>query len=285
VTLDVLLRPRSPRALSPASAASALFRLDDQAAPPDADADQDPWTQFSQVVVSCHSEVAAATTFATAFNGDPSLSPLRAVDALVQSSASLESSAERFSQFGAWAARVAASRFPRFVTLVSIEPAWRINGEVQQTLRRKVHPLIQRGLYAAAVAAIDRLIGEEKPARDPLQILMTLKGQLYFSLNQTPICVKLLDEAIALAPESESARRAMNAKLEVARLMEKRAPRPRAEARARTVPFQAISTRLPRDRSSRGLLPSILARRSVIGCLASISQGVGVRAAEGRRRE
>ena len=58
---------------------------------------------------------------------------------------------------------MAASRFPRFVTLVSIEPAWRINGEVQQTLLRKVHPLIQRGLYAAAVAAIDRLIGEEKP--------------------------------------------------------------------------------------------------------------------------
>jgi hypothetical protein len=140
-------------------------------------------------------------------------------------------------------------------------------------------------LFAEAIAQLDRLIATAKPSRGHLQLLLALKGQLYFSLNDTRRSVTLIDQAIALNPESESARRAQNAKYEVARLLAKRTPQPKLDSRS-----DAASPRSLKAHSSRGARlrlsqPAILAIRCAFLAQENLRLGAGISAASRFKRE
>jgi hypothetical protein len=90
-----------------------------------------------------------------------------------------------------------------------------VTREIDSVIQSEVYPLADRGNYRAAVARIDRLIGELKPPRPQLQLLTAFKGQLYFSLGDKRRGTQVLDEAIAIDPQSESAARARAAKVQL----------------------------------------------------------------------
>jgi hypothetical protein len=90
-----------------------------------------------------------------------------------------------------------------------------VTREIDSVIQNEVYPLADRGNYRAAVARIDRLIGESKPPRSQLQLLTAFKGQLYFSLGDKRRGTQVLDEAIAIDPQSESAARARAAKAQL----------------------------------------------------------------------
>jgi hypothetical protein len=191
-------------------------------------------------------------------------------------------------KFKAWAVRVATTRFPTFVSLKVYEDPFAqskrfsrqvsTNPESQKRIERigerDVYPLVSRGLYAAAITQLDRLAAEGKPSRDQLQLVLTLKAQLYYSLNETQTSVRLLDQAISLDRDSTSGCRAQSAKNEVARLLQFRAPHPPAERASRaattkraTAPFERLS------------VPTILAIRSAAVSRAYATLGAGISAA------
>jgi hypothetical protein len=84
--------------------------------------------------------------------------------------------------------------------------------KIDRTVQDEVYPLVDRGEYGAAIARLDRLIADTKPSRSQRQLLVAFKGQLYFGLRDRLTSTRLLDEAIALDPNSESGRRARAAK-------------------------------------------------------------------------
>jgi hypothetical protein len=61
-------------------------------------------------------------------------------------------------------------------------------------------------------------MAEAKPSRDQLQRLLAFKGQAYCGLNDWQRSAKVLDQAIALDPQSESARRARDVKQQLQKL-------------------------------------------------------------------
>ncbi len=89
---------------------------------------------------------------------------------------------------------------------------------IDRAIQEEVYPLADRGQYRAAIDRLDRLVVEARPSRSQLQLLLAFKGQLYFSLKDKRAAAKLLDEAIALDPNSESGRRARDAKQQFAAL-------------------------------------------------------------------
>jgi hypothetical protein len=89
---------------------------------------------------------------------------------------------------------------------------------VECAVRDEVYPLINGGSYAAAIMRLNELVAETKPPRDELQRILACQGQLYFGLHVKEMSAKLLDEAIALDPKSESGRRAGDVKRQLAEL-------------------------------------------------------------------
>ena len=85
-------------------------------------------------------------------------------------------------------------------------------------VRDEVYPLINGGSYTAAIMRLNELVAETKPPRDELQRILACQGQLYFGLHVKEMSAKLLDEAIALDPKSESGRRAGDVKRQLAEL-------------------------------------------------------------------
>ena len=82
-------------------------------------------------------------------------------------------------------------------------------------VQNEIYPLIDRGEYPAAIARIDRLIGEINPRHEQLQLLLAFKGQLYFTLGDKHRAAEFLDSAIAVNPTSESAGRARAARAQI----------------------------------------------------------------------
>jgi tetratricopeptide (TPR) repeat protein len=87
--------------------------------------------------------------------------------------------------------------------------------EIDAVIQNEVYPLADRANYRAAITRIDRLISDIKPPRPQLQLLTAFKGQLYFSLGDKRRGAQVLDEAIAIDPQSESAARARAAKAQL----------------------------------------------------------------------
>jgi tetratricopeptide (TPR) repeat protein len=92
--------------------------------------------------------------------------------------------------------------------------------KLDRAVREEVYPLVDRGEYLEAISRLDQLIDDAEPSRSQRQLLMAFKGQMYFGLRDQPTAAKLLDEAIALDPNSESGRRIQVAKLQLASLPE-----------------------------------------------------------------
>jgi hypothetical protein len=92
--------------------------------------------------------------------------------------------------------------------------------KLDRAVRDEIYPLVDRGEFRAAIARLDRLIADAKPSRAQRQLLVAFKGQMYFGLRDQQTSAKLLDEAIALDPNSESGRRIQTAKLQLASLPE-----------------------------------------------------------------
>jgi tetratricopeptide (TPR) repeat protein len=226
---------------------------------------------------------------------------MRAAVVLLRLSVSAETAHDQIAKIYAWAARFAATRFPKFVLLDSSGPTCspsKLNSKdprnavgfwttdetaiahrkVEHTFQEEVLRLVDRGRYAEAIARLDRLMADARPPRDQLQLLMALKGQLYFSLNETQMSVKLLDQAILLDPESESGHRARNAKYEVARLLQRRAPRGPSEPLAR--PASKNAGTFPRGLRLRLSAPTILAMRSAVLSQETLTTGAGISAAQ-----
>jgi hypothetical protein len=107
-----------------------------------------------------------------------------------------------------------------------------------------------------------------------------LKGQLYYSLNETQKSVTLIDQAIALNPDSEAARRAQNAKYEVARLLAKRVPRPAPDSQFRTASLRTVNMAIPRRARSRFARPMVLAMRTAFLSQENLTVGAGTSAAQ-----
>lgn len=291
MTLDILLKPRPPQPPSPTSAVptakqfdgSRLFvGIDHKSLAP----------EFAEPIAWARSVTAAVTPSVTLFDGQTILRPVRIAFALMRLSLSPTAAREEIVKAIACAGRLAGRRFPTFISLDSKVASCPAAGRLkhagadtstanQQSLARtarvEVYPLIERGQFGAAIARIDRLMANTKVTRDQLQLLLVLEGQLYFSLNETQKAVSLLDQAISLAPGSESARRARNAKYELARLLHVRAPGNPPEPQ----PSATNAAMIPRRRRLRVGRPTILAARSAACSQANLTLGAGVSLARG----
>jgi tetratricopeptide (TPR) repeat protein len=84
--------------------------------------------------------------------------------------------------------------------------------KIDRVIDEEVSPLISRRQYPAALARLDKLIAETNAPRDQRQTLLALKGEVYLGLNDKQASTKVLDQAIAIDPNSESARRAREIK-------------------------------------------------------------------------
>jgi hypothetical protein len=93
-----------------------------------------------------------------------------------------------------------------------------LHRKIDCAIQAEVSPLMDRRQYQAALARLDLLMAEAKPSRDQLQRLLAFKGQAYCGLNDRQKSAKLLDQAIALDPQSESARRARDVKQQLQKL-------------------------------------------------------------------
>ena len=102
--------------------------------------------------------------------------------------------------------------------------------KLDRVVRDEVYPLVDRGEFRVAIARLDRLIADAEPSRSQRQLLVALKGQMYLGLRDQQTSAKLLDEAIALDPKSESGRRVQATKLQLANLCEAK-PRKAAAGR------------------------------------------------------
>jgi hypothetical protein len=243
---------------------------------------------------------AAITPSGTLFDTDVFPGSLRAMVFLVRLSLGPETGPDRIANIFASSARLAATRFPKFVVLDASEPPcspkkraakdrqnavglWATetaiaHRKVEQIFREEVLHLVDRGQYAEAIARLDRLVADARPTRDQLQLLMTLKGQLYFGLNDTQMSVQVLDQAILLDPDSDSGHRAQNAKYEVARLLQARTPRGPSKPLTR-------HTSLAAGTASLGLryhrvTPLILAMNSAALSQESLTTGAGISAVQ-----
>jgi hypothetical protein len=93
-----------------------------------------------------------------------------------------------------------------------------IHRKIDRAIQAEVSPLMDRRQYQAALARLDKLIAEAKPSGDQLQRVLAFKGQAYCGLNDRQRSAKVLDQAIALDPQSESARRARDVKQQLQKL-------------------------------------------------------------------
>ena len=84
----------------------------------------------------------------------------------------------------------------------------RVDRAVQQT----VYPLIDRADFAGAIAAIDQVLAAEAPPVAQAQTLLAFKGQLLYYAGKKDDARRLLDQAAAMAPGTEGARRIAAAK-------------------------------------------------------------------------
>ncbi len=273
-------------------------------------------SEFVRPLVWIQSWTATATPSNTAADGNVFRRPMRVAFGLLRLSLSPETACDRLAKIFTSAAQLAATTFPTFVTLDSSGPLYAQSGLVargavaprcdlarqrethpksdpglapacaktpleqplQRADREEIRSLIDRGLYAAAIAQVDRVIAAARPSSDQLQLLLVLKGQLYYSLNDIPMSVKLLDQAISADPDSESGRRALNAKYEVARLLQKRTTRRPAEPSSRAA-IRTVRAEIVREPRLRVSAPTILALRSTALSQANLTLGVGIRAA------
>ncbi len=90
--------------------------------------------------------------------------------------------------------------------------------KLDRAFRDEVYPLVDRGNYRAAITRLDRLIADAKPSRSQRQLLVAFKAQLYFGLHDPQTSAKLLEEAIALDPQSEMGRRARTTQHQIAKV-------------------------------------------------------------------
>jgi hypothetical protein len=86
------------------------------------------------------------------------------------------------------------------------------DSKIDRAVDEDVSPLISRRQYRAALARLDKLIAETNPPRGRRQTLLALKGEIYLGLSDKQASAKLLDQAIAIDPNSDSARRAREIK-------------------------------------------------------------------------
>jgi hypothetical protein len=93
-----------------------------------------------------------------------------------------------------------------------------VHRKIDRAIQAEVSPLMDRREYQAALARLDLLMAGAKPSRDQLQRLLAFKGQAYCGLNDRQRSAKVLDQAIALDPQSESARRARDVKQQLQKL-------------------------------------------------------------------
>ena len=100
--------------------------------------------------------------------------------------------------------------------IVSLDPdnALRLNEQyapalaerrIDEAVQTTVYPLIDRADFAGAVAAIDRIIADQKPPTAHLQTLAGFKGQILSSMGKKDEARRVLRDALAVAPDSASA--------------------------------------------------------------------------------
>lgn len=84
--------------------------------------------------------------------------------------------------------------------------------KTESEIQREVSPLMERWQFQAALARIDWLMVDAKLSRDQRQRLLAFKGQAYCGLGDPARSAKVLAQAIAIDPNSESGRVASDLK-------------------------------------------------------------------------
>jgi len=76
----------------------------------------------------------------------------------------------------------------------------KMDADVQEAIQ-----LLQTGDMDAGLARLDQVIEDHTPEGEPLQMITAIKGQVHLQMGEMDQAVSLLEQAVAVAPESEIA--------------------------------------------------------------------------------
>jgi len=87
--------------------------------------------------------------------------------------------------------------------------------EIDEYIQSSVFPLVDSARYGMARDAIDQALENWDTSTETKQVLYGFKAQLFYSDNERDKALKLIDQAIALNPESEEAEKLHKAKEQI----------------------------------------------------------------------
>jgi len=87
--------------------------------------------------------------------------------------------------------------------------------EIDEYIQSSVFPLVDSARYGMARDAIDKALDNWDTNTETKQVLYGFKAQLFYSDNERDKALKLIDQAIALNPESEEAKKLRKAKEQI----------------------------------------------------------------------